>query len=106
MSARRLPDRAGFNVAAEASPVKTRLALPVELVRIRKSGIEFCSASPISLWTELTVGVESPGERAAFTSAGVVVACRGTRRAGYVISLLFTSLTPQSQAVLDSLASR
>jgi hypothetical protein len=106
MSARRLPERPSFDVAEETLPVTTRLSLPTELVRIRKNGIEFASSKPISLWTELTVGLESPGEERFFQCAGVVVSCRGKRQTGYRISLLFTNLTSKSQAALDSLAAR
>ena len=35
---------------------------------------------------------------------GVVVACDGTRHSGYLVSLLFTKLSRQSQTLLSVLA--
>ena len=80
------------------------LTLPADAVRIRKSGIEFRAAHPIAPWTEMTVSLQCPHEAKKLHCTGVVVACEGNRHAGYLISLLFTDLSPQSQARLSSLA--
>lgn len=73
-------------------------------VRIRKSGIEFHSNQPISTWTEMTVSLQIPRESRKLHCHGVIVACNGNERAGYMISMLFTNLTRQSQATLSVLA--
>lgn len=94
-----------FTVPTARLPVNTRLTLPAAWVSLRKNGIEFRSASAIELWTEMTIGLESPGDRR-LECGGVVVACRGSRQTGYLVSLLFTSLSRQSQAALNSLGVR
>jgi hypothetical protein len=79
-----------------------RLALPVNEVSIRKSGIEFRSARPIASWTEMTVSLQIPGETRKVNCTGVVVACSENEDDGYLISMLFTDLTPQSRNRLSA----
>ena len=81
----------------------TRLDLPANAVRIRKNGIEFRSESPIPVWTEMTVAMQTPTDSRKVNFTGVVVACSGNRHAGYAVSLLFTSLSKQAQARLHSM---
>jgi len=83
---------------------RTRLALPREAVRIRRNGIEFRSSSPIPVWTEMTVSLQSPGESSRVNCTGVIVACSGNRHTGYAISLLFMKLSRQSQERISLLA--
>ena len=52
----------------------------------------------------MTVTVEGLPDGRKLESSGVIVACDGNRHAGYVISMLFTGLTPQSQQRLNALA--
>ncbi len=87
---------------AASSP--TRLLLPAEQVAIRKNGIEFLSPNPIPLWTEVTVDLRSPQGERPVRGCGVVVDCMGDRRTGYIVSLMMTSLTRQSQERLCQLA--
>jgi len=82
----------------------TRLTLSREDVCIRKNGVEFRSALPIAAWTELTVMLQTPQETEAVHCNGVVVACCGSRHDGYIVSMLFTSLSEESQARLALLA--
>ena len=82
----------------------TRLDLPAGAVRIRKNGIEFRSENAIQVWTEMTVAMQAPSDTRKVNFAGVVVACNGNRHTGYMVSLLFTSLSKQAQARLNSLA--
>jgi hypothetical protein len=81
-----------------------RLDLTANAVRIRKNGIEFQTGKPISVWTEMTVALESPDASEKFEGNGVVVACNGNRHSGYVVSLVFTSLSLPDQARLQLLA--
>lgn len=85
-------------------PTQTRLTLSANAVRIRKNGIEFSSTNPIAAWTEMTVELQSARDDRQVRCTGVVVACNGARSNGYTVSLLFTNLSPQSEAVLSSLA--
>ena len=82
---------------------QTRLSLSTEQVRIHRNGVEFRSDKPIEPWTEMTVSMESP-EAGKVNCTGVVVACVGNRHDGYAVSMVFTSLSKQSQARLESLA--
>ena len=70
---------------------------------MRKNGIEFRSAKPVSTWSEMTVDMQCPetGKRVNFT--GVVVACEGNRHAGYLVSMVFTNMSRQSQERLQGL---
>lgn len=81
-----------------------RLTLPTEAVVIRRNGIEFRSAKPITQWAEMSVDLESPWDGTKINCRGVVVACEGNRHAGYIVSLMFMNLTPQNQQQLDSIA--
>lgn len=82
---------------------ETQLTLPPSAVRIRKNGIEFRTAKPITAWKEMTVGLLSPGESKRVQFTGVVVACEGDRHAGYLVSMVFTRLSRQSQERLSLL---
>lgn len=83
---------------------RTKLALPPDAVRVRRNGIEFRSSTPIPVWTEMTVSLQSPGESARVNCTGVIVACAGNRHTGYAISLLFMNLSRQSQEKIALLA--
>jgi hypothetical protein len=86
---------------------QTRLSLSAEQVRIHRNGVEFRSDTAIAPWTEMTVTLQSPGEMGRVgrvNCTGVVVGCTGNRHDGYAVSMVFTSLSKQSQARLESLA--
>lgn len=101
MSARKIANPELFQPLAASS--QTRLDLPAGAVRIRKNGIEFRSENAIPVWTEMTVAMQTPSSSKKVNFAGVVVACNGNRHAGYMVSLLFTSVSKQAQARLSSL---
>lgn len=102
MSARKL-DHPALLQPVSIQAQTTRLDLPANAVRIRKNGIEFRSESPIPVWTEMTVAMQTPTDSRKVNFTGVVVACNGNRHAGYAVSLLFTSLSKQAQARLHSM---
>ena len=84
-----------------SKPQKTQfLTLPANAVRVRKNGIEFRHSKPIAPWTEVNLALERPGDSKKMECQGVIVACDGDARAGYRISMLFTSLSPQARARL------
>ena len=89
--------------AATAPAQTTRLSLPAAAVRIRKNGIEFRHSGAIPVWTEMTVDLQTPLDTRKVHCTGVIVACEGNRHTGYNVSMVFTSLSPQSQARLNSL---
>ena len=89
-------------VSLQSSPAPFRLS--PDAVCIRKNGIELRLAKPLKLWTELTLDLESPADAKPVHCRGIVVACKGTPLTGYVVSLVFTDLTRQSQARLSALA--
>jgi len=103
MSARKIassdPAAAGLTVQTPT----TQLTLPATSVRVRKNGIEFHSNSPIPVWTEMTIALETPLEPKKFECSGVVVACSGNRHAGYEVSMIFPSMTEHAKARLDLL---
>ncbi|HAM70347.1 MAG TPA: hypothetical protein DCM86_01740 [Verrucomicrobiales bacterium] len=81
-----------------------RLTLPTGSVRVHKNGIEFRSPEAFSAWTEMTVELETPEDERRIQANGVVVACAGNRHEGFTVSMVFTNLSPQSQARLHTLA--
>ena len=52
----------------------------------------------------MTVELESPLDTLRIQAHGVVVDCAGSWHEGFVVSMVFTQLSPQSQARLDTLA--
>ncbi len=104
MSARKLdPSSSGFSdVKVQAR--KTSLTLPASTVSLSKNGIEFRSPTAIAPWTEMTVDLQSRRSARKLHCTGVVVACNGSRHAGYHVSMLFTGLSRQTQAQLKLLA--
>lgn len=96
MSARKIT-----NTLPELSPRPSEcVSIPANSVRVRKNGIEFLNANPLTPWTEMTVTLEKPGHEDKVNFTGVVVACSGNRQRGYQISMLFTHVSRLSQARL------
>jgi hypothetical protein len=91
---------AGLAAARLAGP----LHLPVEAVRVRRNGIEFHHAQPLAPWTEVLVRVSHSGREEPVPCTGVVVACTGSPRTGYCISVVLIGLPPQSERTLAALA--
>jgi len=81
-----------------------KLTLASGCVRVHKNGIQFKCRQEFQPWTEMTVELESPQDSDRIHAHGIVVACAGSRHAGYTVSMVFTQLSPQSKARLDSLA--
>lgn len=102
MSSRKL-DKSAFKPVVVDSR-QTHLTLAPEAMRFRKNGIEFRSPVPLHPWVEMTVEVESPRDGRRVQCNGVVVSCDGSRHAGYAVSMLFTSIDPQTQAQLNQIA--
>lgn len=80
------------------------LDLSADTVSVHKNGIEFRSPRAFTEWSEMTVSLQSPADGSQLSCHGVVVACTGNKHAGYHVSLVFTSLTPQAEQHLQVLA--
>src|SRR2546421_1731360 len=102
MSARRIENSGALqNVTVEAR--QTRLSLSPDSVIIHKNGIEFRSATPFSPWAEMTLTLQSPRDNGKVNCNGVVIACTGTKHAGYHVSMVFTSLSQHAEARLSAM---
>jgi len=99
MSASKLDTSGAFSRSAQA-----RFSLPANAVRIRRNGIEFLSSSPVTLWSEMTIEVQSEKESKKVRATGVVIECNGTRQTGYSVSIMFTNISRQAEESLRLMA--
>jgi hypothetical protein len=103
MSARKVGNADLFRSVTVQSPSRS-LTLSAGDIHIRKNGIEFRTNNAIPVWTEMTVELQTPLEPKTLRCTGVVVACGGNRHTGFLVSMVFSNLSRQSQARLDALA--
>ena len=104
MSAKKYVGGSSFEQPVTVEARQASLELSADTVVIHKSGIEFRSPTPFNPWTEMTVALQPPGGGGRLRCHGVVIACSGSKHAGYHISMVFTSLTKQVQSRLNSMA--
>ena len=104
MSARKIGSVGSLQQNVTVETRQTRLSLSSQSILFHKNGIEFRSSTPFSLWTEMTLALETPGDGRKINCSGVVISCTGNRHVGYHISMVFTSLSRQAQARLDTMA--
>ncbi len=52
----------------------------------------------------MTLTLQSPRDNGTVRCSGVVISCTGNKHSGYQISMVFTSLSKQAQARLNSMA--
>ncbi|HSY19824.1 MAG TPA: PilZ domain-containing protein [Candidatus Acidoferrales bacterium] len=104
MSAKKFVSGHSFEKPVTVVARQAKLELSADTVSIHKSGIEFRSPNPFNEWSEMTVSLQSPVDGSKFSANGVIVACTGTKHAGYHVSMLFTELTPQAAARLGAMA--
>lgn len=79
------------------------LTLSPEAVSIHKGGIEFRSQNAFPNWVEMTVTLKSPVDGATVNCTGVVVDCTGNKHLGYHVSMVFTSMSKQAEARLQTM---
>jgi hypothetical protein len=103
MSARKLGSIHSLHEQVTMEGRQARLELSVESVSVHKNGIEFRSPTPFKEWTEMTLAISSPRASGKFQCSGVVIACSGNKHTGYHVSMIFTSLSKQAQARLDTM---
>jgi len=82
---------------------EVRLTLSSHAIKFRRNGLEFLSSKPVSVWSEMTIDIESPDAKKV-RGTGVVVACDGCHQSGYVVSFIFMNLSRQAQERLGALA--
>ena len=104
MSAKKFVGGGSFEQTVTVEARQASLELSADTVVICKSGIEFRSPTPFHEWAEMTVALQPPGGGARLHCHGVVIACSGSKHAGYHVSMVFTSLTKQVQTRLNSMA--
>jgi len=104
MSAKKYVGVSSFEQPVTVETRQASLELYADAVVIHKSGIEFRSPTPFNPWAEMTVALQPPGGGARLHCHGVVIACSGSKHAGYHVSMIFTSLTKQVQTRLNSMA--
>ena len=104
MSARKIKPTPDADQPLTINSRQTALTLSPEAVSIHKSGIEFFSECAFPQWVEMTVTLKSPQGGKTVNCVGVVVDCIGNKHAGYHVSMLFTTLSPQAEAQLRHLA--
>ena len=104
MSAKKLTGVNSFQPAVSVVSRDAKLELSADTVSIHKNGIEFRSPTPFKEWSEMTVALQSPLDGSRISCHGVIVGCAGTRQSGFHISLVFTSLTPQTEKQLGAMA--
>lgn len=105
MSARKAGQQQSSSTPITVNASQTALVLAPEAVSLHKSGIEFFSHTPFPQWVEMTVAMQSPHGAGVVNCSGVVVNCMGNKHAGYHVSMVFTSLTKQAEARLQSMMS-
>ncbi len=103
MSAKQFVGGGSFEQSVTVEARQASLELSADTVVIHKSGIEFRSPTPFNPWTEMTVALQPPGG-GRLHGHGVVIACSGSKHAGYHVSMVFTSLSKQVQTRLNSMA--
>ena len=83
---------------------ESRLALSLDEVVFHKGGIEFRSEKPFGAWTEMVLTLLSPFGHGRLHCNGVVISCTGNKHMGYHVSMVFTSLSKQGEALMTQMA--
>lgn len=104
MSAKKIGSASSLGNSVSVTARASNLALASDQVSVHKNGIEFRSPTPFHEWSEMTVSIKSPLTGSQLSCHGVVVACSGTKHAGYNVSMIFTSMTPQAEKQLGAMA--
>jgi len=105
MSARKANQNNSPETKLTVNSRQVTLDLTPDAVSIQKSGIEFFSESSFPQWVEMTVTLKSPQDGTTVNCTGVVVDCMGNKHSGYHVSMVFTSITKQAEARLETIMS-
>ncbi len=104
MSAKKISPSDMLENSVKLAGRQATLDLAAERISIHKSGIEFRSPKPFTEWSEMTVSLQSPVDGSHLSCHGIVVACAGSKHAGYHVSMLFTGMTPEAEKQLGKIA--
>lgn len=104
MSAKKIVNGSLFDKSVTVEARQAKLELSTDTVSIHKNGIEFRSPAPFAEWAEMTVSLKSPVDGKSLSGTGVIIACTGSKHAGYHVSMIFTSMSSQAQAQLGVMA--
>ncbi len=105
MSARKIESSVGLHQPVTVQARQARLTLSHDSVIIHRNGIEFRSPTSFPAWTEMTLTLQSSrGDNGSIHCSGVVISCTGSKHVGYHISMVFTGMSKQAQARLNTLA--
>jgi hypothetical protein len=104
MSAKKISSLGSSENSVSVASKKAALELAADKVSVHKNGIEFRSPKPFTEWSEMTVSLQSPLDGSQLSCHGVVVACAGSKHAGFHVSMLFTSLNPHTEKQLGAMA--
>ena len=102
MSARKITNH-GNSEHLTVNSRKASLTLSPDAVSIHKGGIEFRSEASFPIWVEMTVTLQSPHDGATINCTGVVVGCSGSKHMGYHVSMVFTGMSKQAEARLNTI---
>jgi hypothetical protein len=103
MSARKVSSTNPPSGSVTVQGRESRLTLSEDSVLIRRGGIEFRSPTAFAPWTEMTLALQAR-DNGVLNCSGVVVACAGSKHAGFNVSMVFTSLSKQAEARISALA--
>jgi hypothetical protein len=103
MSARKLTSTVPASGSVTVEGRESRLNLAEDSILIRRGGIEFRSPAAFAPWTEMTLALRAR-DNGVVNCSGVVVACVGSKHAGFNVSMVFTSMSKQAEARLSALA--
>jgi hypothetical protein len=103
MSAKKISPSGILENSVKLAGRQATLDLAAERISIHKNGIEFRSPNPFTEWSEMTVSLQSPVDGSNLSCHGIVVACAGTKHAGYHVSMLFTGMTPEAEKQLGKI---
>ena len=104
MSAKKISVSGALGSSVKLAGRQSTLDLAAEKVSIHKNGIEFRSLKPFTEWSEMTVSLQSPLDGRTLSCHGVVVACAGSKHAGFHVSMLFTGMSPEAEKQLSEIA--
>ena len=103
MSARKVGSVEPLEQPVTVEARQTRLTLNPEAVSLHKGGIEFRSQTAFAPWVEMTLTLQSPVDGTRVNCTVVVVDCQGNKHVGYHVSMVFTSMSKQAEARLNTL---
>lgn len=106
MSSSKLDLSPGFQLvdSRTASPTRTILDLSWDRIQVRSNGIEFHSQRALTVWTEMTLQIESSKRGTPVSCRGIVVGCQARAGGGFTVSMMLFDLSAEAHGRIASLA--